>query len=698
MSLEGKLTNISNKLREEEAEKKKTAQEKELEPTRSRIKELEDQKNQLDLVKGSLELESDEKTGIGMKEYSKETVDRAESESARLDVLIEKNKEALESMGIENRDQLAENEEFAEESEVLDYKKAESDLEGLETADSALKIKLKELGIITDEENFSYDSAEKASAEKIQSIDAELMQEKLKTPEGKAEASEMLSKDLEGNIARLDFSINNKTGERLLVLDNRSTISVSDEETKFEDWYHAEILPKNMSELTETYGGDVVHDAIRKAYANKVDSAFDKFDADKKNLDKKLEESLNRSSPEKRDEAMLAYQEFKNTVSGFENTLREKAAELKEKGIEFDPDYVQNYGGNYSDYTKLEKFSDQNKFIEKEIAENESYPPKLNYDALAERAKERAEQLKELTENIAALESEEDIDNFTRGGNSGIAKAHGEMLSLKSDRIRRVQYDPRIGSPEQDMAKELLKFKSYEEAMRYFEEKSSSRESTKEAMLDKLMAAGLAQEKRDELREQMKAHDLPGNEHNIDREIKTIEHNKQEALDLMVEIAKLTLALDDEEIVLDGDRVENLSVQRELDANYSDTAKKEAELQELKIKITKEEGNEPMLFGKEKWKDNLTKLYEQGTELTKEIKNLKDVVRPELSKKHYINLPVKEYSPLERLVQSQKGTRGSAGEVFATLNSKLQEVADVEVPESIVTLSNEFKELAEKLS
>ena len=73
MSLQEKLSKLSQNLQETNTEEGKKSQEKELEPIRLRIKELENQKSQIELIKGSLELKSDEKTGKGMREHSIET-------------------------------------------------------------------------------------------------------------------------------------------------------------------------------------------------------------------------------------------------------------------------------------------------------------------------------------------------------------------------------------------------------------------------------------------------------------------------------------------------------------------------------------------------------------------------------------------------------------------------------------------------
>lgn len=353
MSLKEKLSKISQNLQETKAEKEKKAQEEELKPIRLRIKELENQKFQLDLVKGSLELksgklESGEKIGKGMREYSKETKEQDKKESTRLDTLMDENKEALQSMGVENKDQLIENPEFAEEPEVVSYKKAKGEVADLEMSDSALKEKLKTLGVNIDEENFSYDSAEKALAEKLQLLEGELLQEKLKTPEGKKEAIEVLSKDLEKSIPQIPFSKDEKSGAQtfnffnLKYGDYEGKITIQGEKTKFEGWKRTKLLPEEITVLEKTYGKDVVKGALLKAYENRTDIAFEDFDKRTKNIDKDIKADLERTSPEKNAERESVKKEMLQVVETAIDA-KMKAKELLEE-IE-----TQNFGGGIYD-------------------------------------------------------------------------------------------------------------------------------------------------------------------------------------------------------------------------------------------------------------------------------------------------------------------------------------------------------------
>ena len=71
--------------------------------------------------------------------------------------MINKNQEALKTIGVENKDQLLENSDFSEDEEVISYKKSKGQKENLELSDSALKERLLSLGMTIDQENFSYD-------------------------------------------------------------------------------------------------------------------------------------------------------------------------------------------------------------------------------------------------------------------------------------------------------------------------------------------------------------------------------------------------------------------------------------------------------------------------------------------------------------------------------------------------------------
>lgn len=200
MSLEKKLSKISLELKEKKAQEEKELLEEKLRPIRAKIKDFEVEKHQLEVILNSLKLKLgqkvDEKSvaeGIGMKEYSVNTENKFKKEEGRIDRIIKDNKEALKTLGLESRDQLLENPDFAGDSEILDYKEAKAQKDDLLLSDEALKSRLIALGIEFNQEDFSYEIAEDLVAKKIKDIDYKLSLEKRKTPEGREELKEELT-------------------------------------------------------------------------------------------------------------------------------------------------------------------------------------------------------------------------------------------------------------------------------------------------------------------------------------------------------------------------------------------------------------------------------------------------------------------------------------------------------------------------
>jgi hypothetical protein len=566
-------------------------------------------------------------------------------------------------------------------------------------SDSALKEKLKTLGVNVDAENFSYDFAEKALAEKIQSVESELLQEKLKTPEGKEEAIEALSKNLEKNIAQVNFSKDGKTGAEVLSLNRgESKITISGEKTKFEGWSRAKLLPDEMSVLEKTYGAEVLKEAIRKAYENKIQNSFDESDKETKNIDKALKEDLERASPEKGAEANKAFREFQNLANIFKTTLKEKAEELKAKGVDFNPNYVQNYGGDYEKYAMLGEYDTDNQLVEQTMRNSQTYPPRLNFDALKEYTEKRIEQIKELTEDIKKLETQDDINKFTRGENSGIGKAHKNILYTKFDGVKRPQYYANEQSWEQTKVKGLMQFKSYEEASAYFKKKSLERETTKQKLVQSLETGIEAQQKGKELRKEIETQNFGGGINDVENEVSRIEKNKQEALTLMSELIKLESELPNEEVILNGSEIKVPSVGKQLEQLRKDRETEEQNLKNLKQKISNHESNKPKLFGKDKWEKDLSDLKQEQKDLEEKIRKMGNEDYSALSKKYTFRIPTQQYSNVEKLVNEQKYVQGNSKEIFNNLRTQLNEVISRKAPESVITLNKEYKDLEKKLS
>lgn len=281
MSLEKKLSQISNQIRENKENESKKLHEEKLEPIRLNIKELEKTKFQLELVLGSLKLKSGKDSGIGIREYSTKTENEFKEENIRLDKLINKNQEALKTIGVENKDQLLENSDFTEDEEVISYKKSKGQKENLELSDSALKEKLLSLGVAIDQENFSYDLAEKVLQEKIEQINKKLALEKAKTPEGKEELKEELLQYFNKEIPSFSFSkaknFDHYNKNYVLDLGGYNRIEFNENQIIKGD------TPGSFSmgeweKIEEKYPYDVIREAMKEAFEKKVGSSSYSFD------------------------------------------------------------------------------------------------------------------------------------------------------------------------------------------------------------------------------------------------------------------------------------------------------------------------------------------------------------------------------------------------------------------------------------
>lgn len=281
MSLENKLSQISNKIRENKENESKKIQEENLEPIRLNIKNIEKTKFQLGLIFNSLKLKSGKDSGSGMREYSIKADNEFKGENTRLDKLINKNQEALKTIGIENKDQLLENSDFSEDEEIISYKKAKEQKENLELSDSALRKKLLSLGINIDQENFSYDLAEKVLQEKIEQVNKELTLEKAKTPEGKEQLKEELLQYFDKKIPSFSFAkgkyFDNYNRNYNLNLGGYNSIEFTENKITRGD------TPGSFSmgewrEIEEKYPYDVIRGVMVEIFEKRVANASYSFD------------------------------------------------------------------------------------------------------------------------------------------------------------------------------------------------------------------------------------------------------------------------------------------------------------------------------------------------------------------------------------------------------------------------------------
>lgn len=305
MSLQEKLSAIEaerQQKRTEEAEKQK---EKELDPIRQNIKSLEDQKKSLELIAGSLAVESgkDGATGKGMKEYSTETMGEAAAKEEELRGLLKEHRETLSSMGVNSKEDLLNNEELSAEPEVASYIEAQGAAEGLAQSDEILQKQLESLGVKIDPSEFSYARAENAIEQRLAEIGDHIIREKLKTPEGHQEVIEEFSAKLAKDLPEMSrvkaekvLRAGHLNGDR----QERCWLEIAGQEVvdhrgqaidnpmlypnpvlgycpgkpiEFRNWRNL-ALPISSSEfqhIKERFGGDVAREAVVNAYQERMD-------------------------------------------------------------------------------------------------------------------------------------------------------------------------------------------------------------------------------------------------------------------------------------------------------------------------------------------------------------------------------------------------------------------------------------------
>ncbi len=358
MSLEQKLSFLTRDIEEKKIQEAKEAEEKELGPIRSKIKELEDKKHFLELIKGSLSLKSGEilehnkYTGIGMTEYSSKTNENLEKEIKKLDNLIIKHKEALENLDINSREELVDKFKDDEDSiEVQDYLGAKDKKEELNKSDDILQERLKKFDIDVNKENFSYSSTEKKIDEKLGVLDDALFQEKIKTPEGREEAIKNLSTELEKILPDTELSKNNFNNYDFSFSNSQTNkIHIINEEAKMDEGRYIYLLPdffhfpdnKELKKMESRYGADIIKESIKTAYLNKTEKTFEEFSKS--------------SNKDYFDNKNLRTETIKSNISKKIDQLIDFSLKMKEINREVvDQKFCQNYTYLEGEFRKIEE-------------------------------------------------------------------------------------------------------------------------------------------------------------------------------------------------------------------------------------------------------------------------------------------------------------------------------------------------------
>ncbi len=677
MSLQEKLSNLSQNLEETRAEVEKEIQNRDLEPVRLRIQELENQKAQLELVKNSVSLVANSEVGKGMREYANETNVNYQNESTRIDNLIDQHKEALGTVDIHDREQLVTNDEFVNEPEVQEYKKSKEQLQELSVADVKLLEKLKSLGIEINTDSFSYDQVEQALNERIQGLETELSIEKLKTPEGKEQAIEIIAGMMKDNLPQVFFHTEGDGRNRISIADGEVKIQL-DERGVHYNGYDQKLLPSNIKDIEATYGIEIATLALKKAYAEKIDQTFDKFDKEnEKNYEKR--ESLKSISPEEASRVRDGMQEYAVLQEVFRSTINAKSLELAESGIEFDPEYEHNLGCTYEKCIELAP-EETIEYIENDLREHNTRFPNYNFTRLNDEIAERKEKLQQFIDAIANLKTKDDINNLLKTSDALIYKFRSRYDDLK---IAENGFSKPRNIPAQ----------TYFSAMDHFDNRIALSEANKGKIIQKLEQALDVREARIKLEQELQKTDFAKNIYEMDSEIIKIERNKKEALTTLGSILQLEMELPQEEpLEFAEGRITIPSVRSQIETQRMSINNVNITLDNIKNEISEHLKNEPKFFGKDKWEKKLQELKQTYKDLEGKINQLNSNTR-ELGNKVRFSISTERYSSIEEIVKSLDPMNGTSNEIFAVLTEKLNEVVNTKVPDSVTKLQGEYNSI-----
>jgi hypothetical protein len=716
MSLSENLANRTKELQISKELKGQELEDSEFSPIRNKIKELEEQKRQIKMILGSLTLKSDKDIGKGMKEYSTEVKDDKVKESTNIDVILKQNEEVLKNMGVENRDQLAENPEFSEESDIQNYKKAINQEENLKVSDDSLVNKLNSFGINTDSENFNYSFAEKALTEKLGLVNNELLKEKIKTPEGKVEIIDIMVNDMEKTLVGTQFTKDEKTKNDKLLITNGYTntylenqgIKLVGGKATFENINNINLLPPNIKDLELVFGSELAKEAIKKSYKNKISKNFDDFDKRNENS-YALKEQLKQVSPIEGSKAQEALVDYKRLQNEFRNTIKEKSEELKNLGIDFNPSYPSGYGGSYEDLISFGSKQDVEDITQK-LNDVSIFPPKFDYNKLHIAINKQKQNLQEFIDTIKNIKTQEDVSSFLEGTgrnshNSQVSKFH---LANMTDTVHSYDYNSKFkvedpngynnkGADVNPVQILISQAKTFNEAERILNEKIAKLENSKEMILNKIDLAIDTRFKRKELDKEIDMQNLKINS-NVDNEILNIEKDRNEALDLISQLVKLESELPQEEIFLTGNKITVPSVVIELEKLSQNKGFEEQKLKDLNQKISNHDLNKPKWFGKDKWEEESVEYKKEQDEIKNKIQKMGNEEYSALYKKAYINIPFNQNSEIGKIFINQNFNKGNPNEVIKRLKDKLLEAVDRKIPTSVINLNEEYKELEKKLN
>jgi len=613
------------------------------------------------------------------------------------------NAEVFETLAIQNLEQLIDNTEFADFSEITTYKEELTRVKTLTNEATTLKEKLTALGVNLPEGESTYVVAEKALVEKMQSLEDELLQEEFKTPEGREGAIGTVAEKLQEKLPKTSLSQDSKSQAYNFSIGQDNEISVGNPKktASFKPFSSADLIPADLTELEAKYGKELTRVALKKAYEEKIANSFEKFDQEHNHVFELLQD-LERANPEKALAVSEALKTFEETSQAKKKLMDAKIKELEEAGI-----YIKNnsFSDAYKTLLGLSKYPDTIEQITEALKDRSVFPPQFDWDKLSQQIETRTKQLEAFSEAVLAIETKEDNKKFSQW-NAENELSEGTIGKFFQDYLAQSDFNP---SYKENEPNPRFSFTNTYRKNTLPEDFGKAKEQleTQQAELSQLsteisrkfflgLEAGL---KRADLIQECKKEKM---EHtNLDSLIRNITEDKKDAAILELEIKRLISELPEELLTLKGGEVTVVSIDEKIKALRAE--KKTAETTLTKTETTLRAHNatkKPLIFGVPNWEKTKTELEKAQTDANVAVKKIADEINDLIDKSKF-QISTNELSTfpkLESIIKTQNTSANSPAELFRGLEAELNKIKARKVPESVVTLHNEYNELYEKLA
>ncbi|MEZ4180150.1 MAG: hypothetical protein R3B41_01350 [Candidatus Doudnabacteria bacterium] len=700
-----------------EADKQQVEQERveELVPIRETIKQLEKQRYDLEIILGSLNLETDKDVVYTMKDLPDQVEKNLSDASEKLQGLFDKYEDQLKSLGIQNVEGMVESGKLDEYTEIDLYKKAAEQAEHLNFDNELFQRKLKNLGITVAAGKDSYEQVEHLLAERITELDTELIKNKLLTPEGRVDLTNELAEKIKTQLPKTKI-LSPYRGYQPVGVEVEDSgygthpgkIDFNERRTEYRGWEDNELVPDHLSNLKDVYDEAVFADAVKKVYSDNLDSEFSKFDREHANSEgwlKKLEENDSRSRNLARD----SYRNFIDNTDSFKEQAEQEIDRLagidKDTMAKFKSDYYMVTGS----LAELTEHKDTASKIDTSLRPDnqDEFPPQWDWNKLNQAIQVRTETNEQFIEAVKGLQTKEDLERFfdyenkdqsidTLSSFSTRAFEEKKFPSSSWDKKYSLVFRP----PEMDEQTYKIFQSKYKHSLKEFigdmeavQKDLLAKKEQANQLLENAVDAHMVKSK---LIAEMDKYSIGREPSDVDRYEQSLVSNKEQANDVLSQLSKIEVSYPDQQIEITDRRVRILDIQSRWEKGLGMAADLRDEIKQLDQQIQTHKSNKPRLIGKSKWESELQDLEDQKNRKQRDL-DLQSTANRELDQAREILIKIGDYGKVNELFQNLR-EQGTPKEAFDHIKQRLDEIKEERVPQSVKDLQREFNHLKQEMS